>query len=96
MRAYFVASYSLANQSHKMWYLSDVFNLLWRVLIIHGHTNSSEFKSAKKSAREVFGHSQSLEILVILNPAGYMLASSAVAFIHLRWYILLWIPLKRL
>ena len=67
MRGYFVASYSLPNQSHKMWYLSDVFNLLWQVLIIHGHANSSEFKSARKSAREVFRHSQSLKILVILN-----------------------------
>jgi hypothetical protein len=64
-------------------------------VVIHQHANSSAFKSARKSAREVLGHSHSLKILVILNPAGYMLASSEVPFIHLRRYILLWMPLKR-
>ena len=33
------------------------------------------------SAREVFGQ----DILVLLNPAGYMLTSSGFAFIHLRY-----------
>ena len=35
----------------------------------------------------------SVKILVILNPTGYILTSSGVVFIHLR-YILLEIPLK--
>ena len=46
------------------------------------------------SAREVFGHIESVKILVILNSTGYMLTSSGFdAFIHLRY--ILWIPLKR-
>ena len=45
------------------------------------------------SAREVFGHIESVKIIVILNPTGYMLTSSGFdAFINLRY--ILWIPLK--
>ena len=39
------------------------------------------------SAREVFGHVESVKILVILNPAGYMLTSSGFAFIQLGYSI---------
>ena len=43
-----------------------------------------EHKVAAK-AHEVFGHIESVKILVILNPTGYMLTSSGVdAFIHVR------------
>ena len=43
---------------------------------ISGHSRSS--------VREVLGHSQSVKILVILNPTGYMLTSSGAVFIRLR------------
>ncbi len=40
------------------------------------------------SAQEVFGHVESVKILVILNPAGYMFTSSGFdAFIHLRYIL---------
>ena len=36
----------------------------------------------------VFGHIESVKILVILNPTGYMLTSSGFdAFIHLRYVL---------
>ena len=35
-------------------------------------------------ALEVFEHIESVNILVILNPTGYMWTSSGLAFIHLR------------
>ena len=47
----------------------------------------------QRNALEVFGHVESVKIVVILNPAGYMWTSSNSAFIHLR-DILLNIPLK--
>ena len=34
-----------------------------------------------------FGEAQSVNILVILNPTGYMLTSSGFAFIHLRYIL---------
>ena len=42
---------------------------------------------AGPSARKVLGHIESVKILVILNPTGYMLTSSGFAFIHLRYPI---------
>ena len=40
------------------------------------------------SARECFGHRESVNTQVILNPTGYMLASSGFdAFIHLRYIL---------
>ena len=42
--------------------------------------------SVPHSAKEALGHTESVKILVILNPAGYMLTSSSgFAFIHLRY-----------
>ena len=39
---------------------------------------------APNRAREVFGHIESVKILVILNSTDYMLTSSTFAFIQLR------------
>ena len=39
------------------------------------------------SAREVFGHIESVKILVILNPTGYMFTSSGSSFHHLRYIL---------
>ena len=45
--------------------------------------------------KEVFGRIESVKIPVILVLTGYMLTPSGfAAFIHLRRYMLLWIPLK--
>ena len=44
------------------------------------------------SARKIWA--DSVKILVIPNPTGYMLTSFGFAFIRLRY--ILWIPLKRL
>ena len=41
------------------------------------------------SVGEVYGHIESVKILVILNPTGYMLTSSNFdAFIHSRYILL--------
>ena len=46
---------------------------------------------------KIFGHSESVKILVILNPTGYMLTSSGFPLIHfrsiplilLKWWVIL-------
>ena len=50
-------------------------------------------KYVPADALEASGHIESVKILVILNPTGYMLtSSSSAAFIH--WRYVLYIPLK--
>lgn len=39
------------------------------------------------SARKVFGHIQSVKIIVILNLAGYMLTFSGIASIYLKYIL---------
>ena len=50
--------------------------------------DSAEMMEVKQtSAQEVFGHIESVKILVILNPTGYMLTSSGFAFIRVRYIL---------
>ena len=53
------------------------------------HTSARNYdESVWRSAREVFGHIESVKIHVILNPTGYMLTSPGFdAFIHLSYIL---------
>ena len=50
-----------------------------QVQVVFVHVREMLKKMTPPSAQEVFGHIESVEILVILNPAGYMLTSSGFA-----------------
>ena len=58
------------------------FSVVNKSLVVEfmAHRHKTNTALLYSSAREVFGHIESVKFLVILNPTGYLLTSSGFAF----------------